>query len=185
MLFGSVPGWRVIRNSIAVASLLGLTMCESLDNIDISAGGKTTVPKATLVDKLLGAVDFAGFEKVDFTQNFKNQGVTEDQVDSIHVKAMSLIIEAPNGGNFNFLKTLHFFAQAEGLDKVEIASMVMVPQGKRELDLTINTDIELKPYVTAPSMQITSEIEGERPEQDTLIGAAVVLDVDIHVPGCN
>ena len=34
-------------------------------------------------------------------------------------------------------------------------------------------------------MQILSEVEGSRPEQDTVIAAAVVLDVDIHVPGCN
>ena len=185
MLFGSVSSWRVVRNTIAVASLLGLTMCENVDNIDISAGAKANIPKATLIDKLLGAVAFPGFDKVDFSETFKNQGVTPEQVDSVHLKALTLIIEAPNSGNFNFLKTLHFFAKAEGLDKIEIGSMTMVPQGKRELNLTINAEAELKPYVTAPSMQILSEIEGSRPDQDTVIGAAVVLDVDIHVPGCN
>lgn len=185
MLFGSVPGWRVIRNSIAVASILGLTMCENVDNIDISTGGKVTVPKATLVDTLLGKIAFSGFDKVDFSESFKNQGVSEDQVDSVRLKAMTILVEAPSNGNFDFIKSLHFFAQAEGLPKVPIGSMEMVPKGKHELDLDINTDVELKPYVTAPSMQILSEVEGSRPEQDTVIAAAVVLDVDIHIPGCN
>ncbi len=63
--------------------------------------------------------------------------------------------------------------------------MDTVPQGKREIDLAINTDAELKPYVTAPSMVISSEVEGKRPDQETVLGAAVVLDVDIHIPGCN
>lgn len=185
MLFGSIPTWRVIRNSIAVASLLGLTMCENIDNIDISAGGKATIPKASLLDELLGAVPFSGFDKVDFSETFKNQGVTADQVDSVHIKAFTIIIESPDSGNFDFLKSVHFYAQAAGLPKVEIASMATVPQGKREIDLEVENDAELKPYVTAPSMQITSEVEGKRPDQETVLGAAVVLDVDIHIPGCN
>jgi hypothetical protein len=185
MLFGSIPSWRIIRNTIAVGSLLGLTMCENIDNIDISAGGKATIPKASLLDELLGAVPFSGFDKVDFSETFKNQGVTPDQVDSVHMKAFTIIIEAPNNGNFDFIKSVHFFAQAAGLPKIEIASMDTVPQGKREIDLTINADAELKPYVTAPSMQISSEVQGKRPDQETVLGAAVVLDVDIHIPGCN
>ena len=185
MLFGSVPAWRVVRNTIALVSVLGLTMCESIDNIDISTGGKVSIPKATLVETLLGKVAFSGFDKVDFSESFKNQGVTPDQVDSVRLKAMTIIVEAPSNGNFNFIEKLHFFAQAEGLPRVPIGSMEMVPQGKREINLDVNADVELKPYVTAPVMQISSEVEGSRPEQDTVIAAAVVLDVDIHVPGCN
>jgi hypothetical protein len=185
MLFGSVSTWRVIRNTIAVASILGLTMCESVDNIDIATAGKVTIPKATLVDKLLGKVAFGGFDKVDFSESFQNQGVTPDQVDSVRVKAMTILVEAPSSGNFDFIQSLHFFVKAEGLDKIPIGSMEMVPKGKRELNLDIDNGSELKPYVTAPSMQILSEVEGSLPDQETVIAAAVVLDVDIHVPGCN
>ncbi len=185
MLFGSVPAWRVIRNTLAVASILGLTMCENIDNIDIATAGKVTIPKATLVDKLLGKVAFSNFDKVDFSESFQNQGVTPDQVDSVHVRVMTILVEAPNGGNLDFIQSLHFFVKAEGLPKIPLGSKEMVPKGKREINLDIDTGSELKPYVTAPSMQIMSEVEGSLPDQDMVIAAAVVLDVDIRVSGCK
>ncbi len=185
MLPGSVSGWRVIRHTIALGSLLALTMCSNLDHIDISAGGKADIPAGTLLDKLLGSVAFGGFDKVDFTESFKNQGVSKDDVDAVHLKTMTLIVEAPASGNFDFLKSVHFFAKADGLDKIEIATIDSIPSGKRELDLVVNAGADLKAYVVAPSMQIVSEVQGSRPDQETTVAAAVVLDVDIHVPGCN
>ena len=184
MLLGSVSGWRVIRNSIAVVSLLGLTMCENVDNIDISVGGKADIPAATLLDKLLGSLAFGGFDKVDFTESFKNQGVSKDDVDAVHMKSMTLIVEAPSTGNFDFIQSLRFFAKADGLDKVEIAAMDSIPKGKRELNLVVKTEVDLKAYVVAPSMQIVSEVQGSLPNEKTTVGAAVILDVDIHIPGC-
>lgn len=185
MLIGSVSGWRVIRHTIAVGSLLGLTMCSNLDNIDVSVGGKAEIPAATLLDKLLGGLAFDGFNKVDFTESFKNQGVSKDDVDAVHLKSMTLVVEAPATGNFDFIQSVHFFAKADGLDKVEIATMDAIPKGKRELDLVINGGVDLKAYVVAPSMQIVSEVSGSLPDEKTTVAAAVVLDVDIHIPGCN
>lgn len=185
MLGGSVSGWRVIRNTIAVVSLLGLTMCENVDNIDASVGGKAEIPASSPLDKLLGNLSLGGFDKVDFTESFKNQGVTKDDVDAVHMKTMTLIVEAPASGNFDFIQSVHFFAKADGLDKVEIATMDSIPKGKRELDLVVNAAADLKAYVVAPSMQILSEVQGSLPDEATTVAAAVVLDVDIHIPGCN
>ncbi|MEP7120570.1 MAG: hypothetical protein ABJE95_06665 [Byssovorax sp.] len=185
MLIGSVSGWRVIRNSFAIGSLLALTMCSNLTHIDVSAGGKAEIPAATLLDKLLGSVAFGGFDHVDFSQSFKNQGVTKDDVNAVHLKSMTLIVEDPATGNFDFIKSVHFFAKADGLDKVEIATMDSIPMGKRELDLVVNAGTDLKAYVVAPSMQIVSEVQGSLPSEKTTVAAAVVLDADIHIPGCN
>jgi hypothetical protein len=185
MLPGSIPGWRVVRNSLAAVALLGLTMCENLDNFNVSAAGKVTIPKATLIDKLLGSVAFSGFDKVDFTEQFKNQDVKEGDVDSVRMQSITLLIEAPAGQTFTFIKSVHLFAQAAGLPKIEIGAIDTVDQSKREIDLIVDDKTDLKPYVVAPSMQITSEVEGSRPDQDVVVAAAVILDVDINVPGCN
>jgi hypothetical protein len=184
MLFGFSPSSRVIRNTVALASLVGLTMCANLNNIDVSAGGKATIPKSTLIDKLLGSVAFGGFDSVDFTTEFKNQGVTKGDVDAVHLKTMTLDVESPDTGSFDFIQSVHFFAQADGLDKVEIASIDSIPKGKKHLDLIVNASADLKPYVVAPSMRILSEVQGARPDQDTTVAASVVLDVDVHIPGC-
>ncbi len=185
MLTGSVPRWSAIRYAISLAALVGLTMCSNIDNFDIATAGKVEVPKATLIDPVLGGLAFGGFNSVDFSQDFKNQGVTNDDVDSVHLKTMTLLVEAPDSANFDFITSVRFFAKADGLDKIELGSIDTIPKGKRQLDLAVNTDAELKPYVTAPKMQILSEITGSRPPEMTTVAAAVVLDVDIHVPGCN
>jgi hypothetical protein len=184
MLFGSVSGWRVFRNTVAVVSLLGLTMCQNIDNIDAAVGGKADIPAATPLGKLLGSLPLGGFDDVDFTESFKNQGVSKDDVDAVHMKTMTLIVEAPTTGNFDFIESVHFFAKADGLDQVEIASMDAIPKGKRELDLAVKTDVDLKAYVVAPSMKIVSVVNGSLPDEKTTVAAAVVLDVDIHIPGC-
>jgi hypothetical protein len=185
MLTGSVSRWSAIRSAVSLAALVGLTMCANIDNIDIATAGKVVVPKATLIETVLGGLAFGGFDSVDFSQDFKNQGVSKDDVDSVHLRTMTLLVEAPASGNFDFITSVRFFAKAEGLDKIELGSMESIPKGKRQLDLAVNTEVELKPYVVAPRMQILSEITGSRPGEETTVAAAVVLDVDIHVPGCN
>jgi hypothetical protein len=180
-----LSSWSFARRAFALAALAALPMCSGLTHINVSAGGKAQVPAATLIDKLLGNVAFAGFDKVDFSEEFKNQGVTKDQVNSVKLKSMTLKIEAPPGGNFDFIQSVAFFAQADGIDKVQIASMDTIPKGQKELDLVVNASAELKPYVVAPSMQIVSQVQGSKPDMDTTVSAGVVLDVDVHIPGCN
>lgn len=173
------------RSLFAIAALAGMCTCDSIDNFDVDIDSKATIPKATVLDTVLGLVTFGDFDKIDLSHDLKNQGVTKDDVDSVKLKTMTLTIEAPDGQNFDFLTSLSFFAEAGGLDKVQIASLAEVPKGKRELELVINSDVDLKPYVVAPSMTVSSQIKGSRPKNDTTVSAHVVLDVDVHIPGCN
>ncbi len=173
------------RRVVASLALAGLCTCAGLDNFDVDVGGKATVPKATVVENLLSAFEFPGFDSIDLSQEFKNQGVTKDDVDNVHLEAMTLTIDAPSDGNFDFLDSLTFFAEADGLDKVKIASLAQVPKGKSSLELVVEKDVDLQPYVVAPSMRMSSHIEGKRPAEDTTISATATLDVDVHVPGCN
>lgn len=159
-------------------------MCR-LDHIDVTAGGQAAISHATLVDTLLGNLSFAGFDKVDFAEEFQNQGVSKGQVDSVRLQTFTLTVEAPAGGSFDFLTSVAFFAEADGVDKVEIASMSEIPKGMKVLHLVVNADAELEPFVVAPSMRITSEVQGSRPSEDTTVSAEVVLDVDVHIPGCG
>jgi hypothetical protein len=184
MFFTSPLAARVRRFASAIA-LAGLCTCAGIDNFDVDVEGQASIPKATVVENLLSAVNFPGFDSIDLSQEFKNQGVTKDDVDNVHIKSMTFTIDSPSDGNFDFLDSLTFFAEAEGLDKVQVASLASVPKGKRTLELEIDEDVDLQPYVVAPSMRMSSHIEGKRPDEDTTVTATVTLDVDVHVPGCN
>ncbi|MFT3767674.1 MAG: hypothetical protein QM820_19640 [Minicystis sp.] len=178
--------FTAIRKLVPAVAAVAAITCANIDNIDVSAGGKVTVPAATIVDKLLsGALDFTGFNKVDFSQSFENQGVTKDQIDAVHLTSLTLTIESPSGGNFDFLQSLSFSAQADGVGEVEIARIDSIPKGMKEITLDIDADVDLRPYVVAPSLSIKGQAKGARPDQETTISAAAVFDIDIHIPGCN
>jgi hypothetical protein len=164
--------------------LLSLSLtCSNLDNIEVSASGETTIEGSVLGD-LLGPLSFVGFDGIDISesQEFQNGGYTKDDIDSVRLKVFTLSVTEPADGNFDFLSKVSFFAEAEGLPRVEIARLDPVPEGQSELEMEI-LDVELQEYAIAPSMTITTEATGVSPSEDTTIDAEVRLDVDVNVSG--
>lgn len=160
-------------------------MCDSLDNIDVEVGGKAVVPAGTVIDDVLGSLNFDAFQRIDLSAEFENQGVTKDDVDAVHIVHFTLRIESPADGSFDFLRSASFFAETDGQPRVLIAKLDEVPRGARELSMDVIDGVALKPYVVAPSMRITSEARvSGRPDEETTVAADVLLDVDISVPGC-
>ena len=169
--------------AVAFFALATAMACDGLDNFAVEVGGDATGAKGTIVDTLLGVLPIDTFDHIDITQELDNQGVTKDDVDSVTMTAFTLTIVSPSGQTFDFLDSLTFYAESEGLPRVRIATLAPVPDGKSVLELDLD-DVDLTPYVTAPSMGITSEVSGARPDETTKIHANVVLDVDVNVPGC-
>lgn len=157
--------------------------CDELDNFDVPISGTAVVPASTLLDDLLGLVPFDGFDEISFEREFGNQGVTEDQVDSVRVRSFALVVEAPADGSLDFLEGITFFASSEGLPEVRIASAAAIPAGARTIELTVD-DVELEAYATAASMVVRGEVQGKRPDVETRVRAEVLFDVDVTIPGC-
>lgn len=175
-----------LRRAVIGVALMTSITCDNLDNFDLDAKGTVQVPPASLIETLLApALTFAGFDKLDFSQEFANQGVTKDQVDSVKLTQLTLTIDAPGNGNFDFLQSIAFSAAAPGLDAVEIARLDSIPKGAKTITLEVNPDAELVSYVVAPSMTISGKVQGQRPNEATTISAKAVFDIDVHVPGCN
>lgn len=138
-----------------------------------------------MVDQLLGELSFAGFDGLDLSQSqtFRNQGYGKDDIDSVHIVSFTLTVTAPDAGNFDFLQRIAFSVEAEGLPPVEIARLDPIPEGQREIELQVDSSIELLPYVVAPSMTITTQATGTRPAEETTVDASVVFGVDVNVTG--
>jgi hypothetical protein len=175
---------RLARRAATAVALVSLTMC-NLDHIDVSVGGKATIPKASLLNTLLGNLAVTGFGSIDFSEQFQNQGVGKGDVDAVNMKTFTLTIDAPAAGNFDFIDAISFFAEASGVPKVQIATLSPVPKGKTKLDLVVDATVDLAPFVVAPSMSISSQVKGSAPAEDTTVDAEVVLDVNVHIPGCG
>lgn len=173
------------RLRIGVAVLLGYaTTCSGLDNFDVTLDGQAVIAGRTLIDELLGPVDFTGLGSVDITESkeYQNEGVEEDDVDSVRVTSFQLAIVSPKTGTFDFIESLSIYAETKGQPRVRIASLETIPSGATQLNLAVDA-VELKPYVVATSMIITAEASGQQPENETTVDATVVLDVDVNVSG--
>lgn len=165
--------------------VLVLGTCSSLDNIEVPVTAEATIPRRSVLDELLGNLSFAGFDGFDISQSqqFENQGYSRDQVDSVRMLEMTLAIRAPAGANFDFLDAIRFYAEAPGQPRVLVAELDPVPDGATELTLVVDSSVELQPYVVAPSMTLTTEAEGLRPPEETMVEAEAIFDVDVNVTG--
>jgi hypothetical protein len=148
---------------------------------DVHADGEAKVPGGGILGSffaLPGLDNFASFD-ISQTQDFKNQGVSKDHLESVKLKSIVMKVKDPAGGNFNFIDKIQFFAQLPNDDssKVQIAHKDSVPRDTNQFNLDID-NVELLKYVVAPSMKITTSASGRSPAQDTTITVNVIFDVD-------
>ncbi|MFL5319466.1 MAG: hypothetical protein ACJ790_07395 [Myxococcaceae bacterium] len=129
----------------------------------------------------------SNFSNIDFNQNqdFKNQGVSKDQVSSVKVESVKLQITSPNDQDFTFLTSMKFDASTDGKPAVTVAQKdgidkLNLPAPNPTLDMDV-TNAELRDYVTAPNMSINVTGNGRLPKQDTTLEATVGLRVEIKV----
>lgn len=176
----------MLRSSLFAAALL-LTGCGA-NVFKTEVKGETTISgDPTGLQGLISVFPAIGsFTNIDFNQNqdFKNQGVSKDQVESVKVESITLKIVTPADQDFGFLESLEFFAHA-GDDEVQIASK----SGINTLNLAapnpvLNMDVkdaELQPFVTAPQMTISVKGKGRYPPRDTRLEATVRLRVEVKL----
>lgn len=155
----------------------------------VEVKGETTVQgDPSPIPGLLNAFPNIGsFSNIDFnqTQEFQNQGVTKDQVQSVHMDHVQIRIASPDTQDFSFLENLQFFARANdqealvsekfGIDKLGLKAPNPV------LVLDVKEDVDLAPFVTAPSMSIVVRGRGHLPPQDTRLEATVGVNVEVKV----
>ena len=184
---------RSNHRSVSLAgtlSLLTLITCgDQIDNFTITEEASTTVSRASVLESLaevlLGDLGFGNFLNIDLVQNetLANQGVERHQIDSVKIDSLILEITEPaSGQDFEFLEEIEFFVQADGLESRRIASGGPFASGLERVGLNVD-DVELAPYVTADSMDITTRVTGRRPQRETTIKGTMELGVDVSLTG--
>lgn len=167
---------RPFARTLAAVFLVALAGCGPL-RFDVEVEADTTIESGGLLGGLL-STPFAGFASFDITssQEFRNQGVSRDQVESVRLTALELSVREPAGATFDFLDGIEFFVEAEGLERRRVASLSPVARGQTALVLELD-DVELAPYVAAPSLSLTARAQGRPPAQDTKVHARAVFEV--------
>jgi hypothetical protein len=174
-----------MRYTRLVLLTLALATCGNLSHLTVDQGATAMIPGASLLEQLVPDLGFSGFGDFDISQSqeFKNQGVTKQQINSVKLKTLTLeVTQPPNGQDLTFLESLSFFVESAGLPKKEIARGGPFAKDAKKVSLTL-MDVELAPYASAARMTFSSAVKGRRPSSNTTLDAKVSLDVDVNVAG--
>jgi hypothetical protein len=171
--------WSHLWAAVGLCSLLTFAQGCHL-TFDVKAAGEATIP-GSLVGQLTGLPGISNFASLDLsqTQDFKNQNVNKDHLQSVKTKSLVLSLKDPQAGqNFAFLDSIEFYAQLPNDDasKVRFAHKDAVPHDATTFPLDLD-DAELLTFVVAPAMSITTSAKGRSPSQDTTIEVNVDFNV--------
>lgn len=170
--------------SLFAAAGLGLAACAP-SSFTTEVKGEATVPASppgapTNLNAFPSISSFAGLD-FDQNQDFKNQGVGKGDVTSVKVKSVTLKVLSPNDQDFAFLTLVEFFARAGDREeriarRQDISTLDLRPPNP-VLSLDVD-DVELQPFVSAPTMSIIVRGRGLMPEREVRLQAVVTLDVE-------
>lgn len=155
---------------------------DKLTQFDIDNQSEFTIASTTIINTPIS------LDTPDVTSNssseFSNNNTNANLVESIKLKHLKLNILSPSDADFNFLKSIQIFINADGLEEIEIAKL----EDLENLNLTVldlePTGVELKEYIKKDSYSLrVSTVTDETIAQDYEIQANSSFRVDAKILG--
>jgi hypothetical protein len=163
---------RRVREIVSAAALL-FAGCDGIATVEVERSSMAVLYE----DEAPGDIDFGEFAN--------KEGVTSDDIASAHVTSVVVEVVDPVGGDLEFADRVEVYIDAPGEPRRLLAFQDRFPAGQSRIVLEIE-GVDLEPYVIADSISFTARIDGEAPNEDTLIEARARLDVGVTAEGaCN
>ena len=106
---------------IAFTLLQSCSVIDELTKFDLDYQTNYSIASTTIINTPFS------FNTPDVTtdseSSFENNNTQKDLVESIKLKRIKLTIQTPENGNFNFLKEINVYINAEGVEEIEIANI--------------------------------------------------------------
>jgi hypothetical protein len=152
-----------------------------LIQFDVPVEGDSQVPGCIGITCVLGQLGFTSFSSLDLSQSqeWQNNQANKDKVSSATLTAASLDVTVPDGGDLSFLQSLQFFVAAPDAGQALVAEGQSFPLGQSHVDLVAHPEVELAPFVKAPTMTITTTVSGTQPSQNTTVHAKVNFHIKL------
>lgn len=170
------PWLRLLALSLLVVT--PLSGCSGEVQFSVNYETETTVEGGGLFASVLDLLPvFPGLTSFDVSsqEEFANHDTRKELVKEARLTAFELSITEPAEGDFDFIDEISFYLSAPELDRILVASKT-VPRGVRSFSLDVE-DTDLAEYVRAESMTFTTEVSGRQPVEDTVVKAALTLDL--------
>ncbi|MFO0593763.1 MAG: hypothetical protein U0228_00595 [Myxococcaceae bacterium] len=173
-----------MRTLPALACLAALTACGPI-TFPAKLQGTADVEGSALGQLLSVFPQVGSFASLNFDENadFKNNKTTRDHVKSMRLTSLTVQIISPDTQDFSFLDSIEFDASADGLPTQRVASKANIgalglkaPKPILVLDLD---DVDVSPWVRAPTMTITTKGAGRQPGQTTRLEAKIDFIVGV------
>jgi hypothetical protein len=176
---------RAHASSLVFVSLIAtlLVFCSGcgLDSFTFEEESQEVVIDGSALNQL-PVNPFGGLDlNIDLDQELEARDA--GPADGVFLQDLKLSItdtKMPEGDTdtFNFLDSLTIYANADGLDKKQVAILSEVPQDQQQITLNTDSGINLKPYIEA-GMTLQAEADGSVPDDDTSLKALVTILVDL------
>ena len=130
---------------IAFAILTSCNVIDELTKFDLDYQTNYSVAPTILIDTPF-SIDTPDVT-TESESSFENNNTHKDLIESIKLKTIKMTIESPEDGNFNFLKEIYVYINADGIEELEIANSIIFENTNSSV---IELDIlgqELKEYL--------------------------------------
>jgi hypothetical protein len=164
--------------------LLALLGCGKLFSIKVDGDVETVVEKGSLVENLTGSLGFSEFLNMDITdaEELRNQGVEPGDIEDVRFTLFSLEATAPAGADLSFLQSMSLSVSGPDLPEEVVATAAAFPAGQALVQFDL-TDLDLTPYAVSQSMDLITDVNGHRPDEDTTVVAHYALKVGVTGQG--
>lgn len=180
----------MIRSVLISLSLLiasAFTGCELLDELrtfNLNYSTEITVPSTTIIDIPLSLPTPS--VTTNSSQQFQDQGVETDWIESVKLTGLTLTIVSPQGEDFSFLENVSIYMDTDAESEVLIADKIPVPANAgNSIELDVK-GADLYPYISQSSFSLrTSVTTDETMTQNIDFRADMVIEVKATIPGGN
>ena len=171
-----------------VITLLLLTIntsCEELNRLtvfELDYESNFTVASTTIVDIPISLETPP--VPTNSESEFESNNTNSSLIESIQLKKLRLIVENPNDGDFNFLKEVRLFIDAEGLEEAEIAYAENLENQDSQIIELETTGVELKDFLKQDTFTLrAATTTDETINEDYNIKVDCVFRVDANILG--
>lgn len=155
---------KKLSGLLLIASFVFLGSCQKtkqkvdeFTQFDLSYSTNFSVPSSSIT--INTATNFSTPNiPTNTSSSYPNNKTTYELVDEVKLTKFNVVASA---GNFDYLKSLTIFMQADGLPESQIATISNIPTGVTNFDMILN-DVNLKDYFSKTNfkMRVNVVIDG-------------------------
>ncbi len=178
---------KISQLSFLMFLLIAVSSCE--DELDkftqftVKDSSEVVVPATTLILDAPLTLPTPNIE-VNLNEQFENNNSRKDLIESAKLTKMTLILNSPDNGSFDFLNKVELFIDVEGKDRILLASVSDIPENGLKSVSMVVSEAELREYINKDSYTVNGTVSVDKTiESEYTIEIASEFFIDAKIFG--